>query len=469
MEVYFGDSKAGYGHSSMVRTGDVIETTTIMKLAIGRADQPIRMSVMQSARETIDGRPLSFANETDMSIQKTNLRGEVKDGKITITSEQFGIEQKQTFDLAPSALMSWGVYREGIKRGFEEGTAYTLDVYSPDMRLDAPVQAATRIGAWEEVALSADRRVRGRRVTMSLETPFGKMDMVTWADEQGRPLVAESPVPGLGNLRMITTDQKTALTHFVPREIFNTTTIKAPKIATADVQQITYRMKLKPGATEPLALPDTGMQTVRSLGDGVLEIVVTRQSHGKAAAGNDAGRKAPPAGDEFLGTNLLMNLEDLELKKVAKEAGGDPAEPFERADRLRRFVRRFISDKSLDIGFATANEVVRTKEGDCSEHGVLLAALGRLNGIPSRVVMGLAYAPIFGGQSDIFGYHMWTQFYIDGRWYDYDAALGNEERPHPGRVAFAVSSLHNAGVADLALPLLSKIGLVELEVVRMEP
>lgn len=467
MVVEFGGGKAGYAHSTMVRTGDVIETSTVMKLSIGRADQPVRLSVMQSTRESIEGRPLGFANETDMSIQKTNLKGEVKDGRITITSEQFGMEQKQTFDMSPTALMSWGVYRESILRGFKEGTEYALDVYSPDMRLDAPVKATTRIGAEEEIKLAEGRNVRALRVDMTLETPFGKLDMRTWADKEGRPLLAITPVPGLGDLRLVASDQKTAMAQFMPPEIFNTTIIKAPTIRTAEVQRIVYRMKLKPGATEPLTLPDTGMQTVRALGDGVLEVTVVRQAHA-TGNGEQAVGRAPQPSAEHLSTNLLMNLEDPDLVKIAREAAGDTTEKFALADRLRAFVRGYISDKSLDIGFATASEVARTREGDCSEHGVLLAALGRLNGLPSRVVVGLAYAPIFGGQSDIFGYHMWTQFYIDGQWYDFDAALGNEQRPHPGRIAFAVSSLQNAGVADLALPLLSKIGLVDLEVVKMD-
>ena len=101
------------------------------------------------------------------------------------------------------------------------------------------------------------------------------------------------------------------------------------------------------------------------------------------------------------------------------------------------------------------------------EHAVLLAALGRINGLPSRVVAGLAYVPLFGNEDDIFGYHMWTQFYIDGRWIDVDAAL-RETECSPARIAFAISSLQNAGLADLSLPLLSKIGAISLEIREME-
>ncbi len=127
----------------------------------------------------------------------------------------------------------------------------------------------------------------------------------------------------------------------------------------------------------------------------------------------------------------------------------------------------YVTTKSLNIGFATAGEVARTREGDCSEHGVLLAALGRINNLPSRVAVGLAYVPVFGNQDDIFGYHMWTQFYIGGRWVDFDAAL-RETDCRPTCIAFAVSSLKNAGMADLSLPLINKIGAIDIDILDIE-
>jgi hypothetical protein len=126
-----------------------------------------------------------------------------------------------------------------------------------------------------------------------------------------------------------------------------------------------------------------------------------------------------------------------------------------------------VHSKSLGIGFATASEVARNKEGDCSEHGVLLAALARLNGLPSRVAVGLAYVPGFAGQKDVFGYHLWTQVFIDGRWLDVDAAIPETECS-PIRIAMATSSLKNTGLVDLSLPLLSRIGTIAIEIVDVE-
>ena len=58
---------------------------------------------------------------------------------------------------------------------------------------------------------------------------------------------------------------------------------------------------------------------------------------------------------------------------------------------------------------------------------VLLAALGRGAGIPTRLVTGLIYVDEWHNVRRIFGRHMWTQFYIDGRWIDLDAAQNQTE------------------------------------------
>jgi transglutaminase-like putative cysteine protease len=207
------------------------------------------------------------------------------------------------------------------------------------------------------------------------------------------------------------------------------------------------------------------MQTIGDRTDRSVEIIVSRQRHQAMPGGSTATDSGP--GAEYLESNLMINTDDPELIALAEKAGGGEKEPFALGDKLRRFVTDYVTSKSLNIGFGTASEVCRSRQGDCSEHGVLLAALGRLNGLPSRVVVGVVYLRTFGGRENVLGYHMWTQFFIDGRWIDFDAAL-RESVCSPTRIAFATSSLKNTGLADLSLPLLSKIGAIDIEILEIE-
>ena len=99
---------------------------------------------------------------------------------------------------------------------------------------------------------------------------------------------------------------------------------------------------------------------------------------------------------------------------------------------------------------------------------VLLAALGRERGIPSRVVVGLAYVPSFGGRKDVFGFHMWTQFHIGDQWVDFDAAMGESECS-PARIALATSSLRTSAIGDLAFAIIDLLGGLKIEIDSVEP
>lgn len=466
--IYLGGQKIGYSHSHVTRYGDRIQTGSRMHFAIGRAEQPIKIDMEQSTTETLSGFPVSFATIMGFSQFRNETRGTVSDGKVTLVTSQFGAETKQTLDFPAEALMSWGLLRESLLRGFKPGTSYTVKTYAPELRTDAAIPAETVVGDWEEYPALGKTR-KGQRVTVTMTAPTGTMHMISWVDERGMPQRMQVPAPGIGELEMVVTDEKTALADFVPPEMFLKTTIKADRrIDRARAKRIRYKvtMSLPDMKLEPL--PETEAQKVRMLPDNSMELIVERQPHEQPSG--ESAELAPEQRKEHLASNLMMNLDDPELKKLAELsiAGADVSDPYKLADRLRSFVTEYVEEKSLNIGFGTAGEVCRTKEGDCSEHAVLLAALGRLHGLPSRVAMGLAYVPIFGRQDDIFGYHMWTQFYIDGRWLDVDAAL-RETQCSPTRITFATSSLHTTGLADLSLPLLNRIGAIHVDIVEVDP
>lgn len=464
MELHIGGSKAGFAHSTMSREGDRIRSELSFNLKLGRAEQPVAIAMTQGTIETVAGEPIEFWSQADMATMKTATKGQVRDGKVTITTSQLGLDQTRTYDFPKGAVMTWGAYRESVIRGFAPGLEYTLDMYSPELRLDGSVKAHTRVGDMEKFNFRGEER-SGRRVAVKIETHVGEMEMLSWVDENGEPLKVQVPTPGIGDFVMYTCDEAVALADFAPPEFFMTTVLPATKrIDRAKANKIVYRLRARPGGPSLGAFPSTPAQFVRQSDDGAVEITVSRMPI--AAEGESVSPET--ASPDYLESNLMINTEDPVLVDLARKAAGDERDPVNLADKLRRFVTEHVADKSLNIGFATASEVARTREGDCSEHGVLLAALGRLNKIPSRVVVGLAYVPFFGNQDDIFGYHMWTQFFINGRWVDVDAAL-RETECSPARIAFAISSLKDAGLADLSLPLLAKLGSIELEIVSVDP
>lgn len=470
-EVYMAGGKVGYMHSTMNRHGNLIRTETTTKMRLGRADSPVAIAMVQRTTETVGGVPVSFGSEMHAAAMKTVTTGTVSDGIVTIVTSQYGMEQSQQFTYPVGAVMTWGQFRESLIHGFEPGTEYSIDVYAPELRLDDALKAVTKIGAWEDLT-HAGRHRKGQRVTIEMATPMGDMTLTSWVDRDGWPIKAMIPAPGLGDMIIVTTDQATAQSDFLPPEIFLATTIKAKrKLDPKSTNRITYRIRATKPDVDLTGFPTTAMQSVIKRGDGMIEISVERRTRkSRRESGSVRAKNSSLTSKqltEYLNANLMINTEDPKLIELAKRAGGGERDPYKLSDKLRRFVSAHVTTQSLGIGFATASEVCRTREGDCSEYGVLLAALGRIHKLPSRVVVGLAYVSSFAGREDFFGYHLWTQFYIDGSWVDVDAAL-RETVCSPTRIAFATSSLKHTGLADLSLPLISKIGAIDIDILEVE-
>lgn len=124
----------------------------------------------------------------------------------------------------------------------------------------------------------------------------------------------------------------------------------------------------------------------------------------------------PVPGKEYTASNFYIRSDDATVKKLTQEAIRDASEPRLQMERIARWVRKKVKG-DYEVGFATADEVARTLEGDCTEMGVLCAAMGRTLGIPTRVCFGLVYDPDHPG----FGGHLWTEAYVEGRWHTFDA------------------------------------------------
>ena len=192
--------------------------------------------------------------------------------------------------------------------------------------------------------------------------------------------------------------------------------------------------------------------------NGVFQLVVTAMHPGTA------GSEPAPA-EKYLSSSRFVDLADPLIVKLADEAAGGETDPVQIAIKMEAFVHKHLKLKNFSTAMATASEVAKSQSGDCTEHGVLLAALLRAKKIPSRVVTGLVYA----SSLKAFGGHMWTEAYLNGRWVQLDATLakGHGDAIHlkTGDSALEESS---ALPIESFLPLIHVIGRTKLTLERVE-
>jgi len=469
------DQRAGYAHSVLKRVGDEMHSTLFMRIEMARGDTNVKVDVEQKYRETIEGRPLALQSKMQLGAMPVTTTGVVEDGKITLTNEQGGMKQSNTYDFDPEIKFGWGTLLAQREHGYEKGTKFTIKTYEPTVRVDGPVDVEIVSHGRETLDILGEKQSLIRLTsTTKMPMPGGSgaaLDIATemYVDEEGS-MVTTTMDMGMMKVKMFRASRDEALKKGEPPELFLNTLVPVAKRVPKDAKAVVYRFRLpEDGAFKMPDLPETAMQQVKRISDHEAEVRVERLDWSgirslKDQPGSDLAMK------DYLGASTVVDINDRRIQRLAKRATRDADTPAERADTLRRFVTDYVRDKHLGVGFATATEVCRNREGDCSEHAVLLAALARATGLPARGVSGIvevpagAFAPETGSA---FGYHMWTQVYIDGQWVDIDAALRQTDCDAT-HIALAIMPLNDGAMLEGVMPLLSLIGRLEVDVVRVE-
>jgi transglutaminase-like putative cysteine protease len=285
-----------------------------------------------------------------------------------------------------------------------------------------------------------------------------------YTDETGAAVRTETDLGGI-KLTVLLADKDLALAKLDPPELLVSTLIKPdrPLENPRALRRAIFRLE-STGDKLP-DIPTLAAQTFSRIDDrsGTLTVDLDAVAPAPEAEVADAA---------FIECSSMISCADERVKAVTDQALKDldrkTAAPAEIAERLRRFVYDYIDKKSLGVGFASAAEVAETRTGDCSEHGVLLAAMLRSAGIPSRVISGLVYVDGFAGERTVFGYHMWAQALIevDGRkhWIDLDAALASDAASDATHIALAPSSLSDAETTNALVRLAPMIGTLRISV-----
>ncbi|TVS03126.1 MAG: transglutaminase domain-containing protein [Phycisphaerales bacterium] len=430
-------------------------------LEIRRDRQRLTIEQASSFVERPDGTPVSMRSEQSLGAEPVVLEASFKENGIELVTRSGGREVRDTRPpiegrwLPPAAAAEY--VRQRLEAGAEEIVVRTVD----------PAGGLVPVTITRSNITRTEVEVIGKRIpafrTSVRHSSLPGIESTEYLDASGRA-VRSSINLGPMSLEIIASERELALAELDPPELMQRTFVRPDRLIERPrgATSASFVLSVPEGALPEL--PVSGAQTVEPLEDGRVRVHVR------------AGRTtpAPDAADPvYLQASTMLDLTDPELialhRRATRNLGDDPKA---RAEALRRFVYRYITDKSLGVGFATASEVARTRHGDCTEHSALLAALLRLDGVPSRVVSGLIYADSFAGSDDIFGFHMWVQaaVEIDGerRWLDLDPALPERSIFDATHIALATSTLRDDEPTNSMVALVPLMGRLEIVVERVE-
>jgi transglutaminase-like putative cysteine protease len=282
-----------------------------------------------------------------------------------------------------------------------------------------------------------------------------ELDTTFWVDETGQ--ILKSRTAFLGGMETYRTTQAAALASNGDFDLRAATILRTPRRLPnpTETRSVVYRLTYS-GDDLADVFPDDQRQTLRKAsGNQASTLVVTTDG---PARGNAT---APPAPDH-LSPNPLVNSDDPRVIAHARTAVGTRTDPWDQAVAIQDWVFNNLKKKNFGTAFASAKEVASTLEGDCSEHGVLVAAMCRAVGIPCRVVVGLVYADELGG----FGPHMWNEVYVNNRWVAIDAAF-NQSAVDATHLKLSASSLDGVAPFEAFLPVTRVFNQLQIDPVEI--
>jgi hypothetical protein len=430
MAAFVHGMKIGYEEITRIPAKGKVTTRETMHMEMSREGVPWKVDTVTESEETEDGKPLAFrTRSSDSGGSSMEMEGAVTpDGKLKIKIAAAGQRKDMVMDWPEGALLPEAARRLSLSKGLKENTTYTYKGFVPEFL--RALDCETRVGKTVNVDLLG-RVVPLTEMEQTLRASNTVIKVKAWVDENMDGQKIATGMLGM-DLELIACAKAYALSPNTASNIFDRVFVAAPMALTpADLARpLRYELTFKSDTAE-ISIPDTSEQKRLPPSGGKKNVAVVEV--GKLAWPQGAMRPYTGRDPEALAAlkpSRSIESDAAEIVELMKKAVGDETDASAAAQRIETFVRRHIRKKNLSVGYATALEVARSREGDCTEHAVLTAALCRAGGIPARVVVGMAYAETFGNKTRVFVPHAWTQAFINGQWISLDAALQGFDSGH---------------------------------------
>ncbi|MGE0760397.1 MAG: transglutaminase family protein [Pirellulaceae bacterium] len=463
--IYFAESKVGYARTSYYAASErgqsLVRIEAASELNLERFGQSVRQKMTFHSLETPEGQLLrcgsSMINQGGTGAPvEINTSARVEGNQLSLEITTLGRRDSRTIAWEPTWGGFFAVEQSLERQPMRPGEQRQLQALLPGLNQLGTIQLTAR-------EMEATDTLTGNqsllRIDARLQLANTSLDQTLWTDPAGQSI--KSVTPALQQVTYRTT-RDVALEQPAQGSRFDlgertVVQLKLPSRDPHGTQQAIYRARLSQGDVLS-AFARGATQQIRGGAEGSAEIIV-RALRPDTVLGTDFPADSP-SGPADLRANALIQSDDPLIHQLALSVAGQETDHWKIAVALESLVKQYVNNKSFAQAMASAADVVRSREGDCTEHAVLLAALCRARGIPARVAIGLVHASSVGG----FAYHMWTEAWIADRWIPLDATLA---RGGIGAAHLKVSHSNLDGVDPFSqfLPVFQLLGNLKLEVV----
>ena len=403
---------AGHGSRSLTEGPGGRETVETQELLLAEPGDPATHLTRRTVtREDASGRPLSISDEswTGRSWVRTEVR--IGPSRAELVRTTPGDRRATSVTLPRGTRFDNG---SGLLRDWDPATTPRLefDNFSiAAMGIEHVVIEPARDAAPGTLAVLRKRYEGGDLRGVARLTLGADRRVISVAQPMFGTSITSSP-----------SDRATALAPQPPYRVLASVRVKSLfRIGDSALQShIRYRFSFRDGIA--FAIPQTGEQRVTATADGA--VVDICGDCGPSLASDTATLAAA------LRPNAWLQSDARQLRAIAATVAGRRLSNARKMELLTDQARGYIGRADF-AGHYSALETLRRRAGDCTEASVLLAALGRAAGVPTRVVNGMVYSRArYHGVSNVFLPHSWVVAWTGERWQSYDSALDSFDSTH---------------------------------------
>jgi|GEM_PF-1829079 len=469
--------QCGYGSTITTKTdtpmGPQYHTVLVQELVVKRLEISMKVTETSKVTEDADGGVLSFEEQTSTFGSNIESSG-VREGDDLVVS---GRGQTKRYHVPRLTALGPEKIRELTKAvPLKPGQPFAFTMFESEYPQSVVTQKGVIEGQETRNVRGVDRKLW--KMTSELSILPG-VTSTTWVDDQGNDVEGLTPYAGLGELHQFAATRAECMKEPEGVEVFTTSVVRPQRAipSPGDLAQAVYRLTQE-GPDKKFLLWNKGEQRILSSTPGCCELSVSAPTISMSDVTWQLPHADTPELHPFLQTTSYLEVSSPEIQALAKEAVGGEKNPIKAAHRIEQFVSDYIIHKDMSVGFASAQETAKSREGDCTEHAVLCAALGRAAGLPTRCVVGFGYLPPGVGdpaltnevddETGMFVGHMWAEAWVGpDQWVPMDAALHGFDVGHIAVMKTALEEINP--LVELLGPMNQVLQDLKVEVLKTTP
>ena len=438
MNIFQNERKIGFSHSRFYEdmTGYRLTETAQMRINTMGMIQDISLNTNSRLNPDFTLQELDF--EIRSGRFRFSVRGAVEGNTLQVTTESAGSSRQFEIPVQGKTYLINSIMSAVAATDLRPGDKYIFNIFDPASMGQAEVVAEVigreriDVGGLNQPATKVSLNFKG-------------VSQLAWIGKEG-DIIREK---GLLGINLIKTNRKDALDGLAIESSQDLTKIAsvASNITLDNVEaRNMLKVKIQGIPTDKLQLQG-GRQALNGQVLTVKREVLTNLASELQIENLAALEKI------FLKPGPFIQSDNQRIRDQAREILKDaPDAPLlVRARMLLDWVHTHIKKRPV-LSLPDALSTLENRVGDCNEHAVLMAALARAAGIPTRIEAGLVYL------KGRFYYHAWNLMYL-GEWITADSLFG--------QLPADVSHLRFAtGSPEQQLDIMGIIGKIQLTVIQ---